>query len=192
MNADPVVIVGMARTPMGSFQGVLKDATGPELGTRAITGALASAGVAAEDVDEVILGCVLPHGQRQGPARQAAIHAGIPKSAGATTINKLCGSGMKATMLSHDLLLAGTNDVMVSGGFESMTNVPLHGREGARRNAHGPRAFRGRHVPRRPGGRLRAGRAHGPFRRGNGAALPVHPRGAGRVRDPVAEPRPRR
>ena len=124
MNADPVVIVGMARTPMGSFQGVLKDATGPELGTRAITGALASAGVAAEDVDEVILGCVLPHGQRQGPARQAAIHAGIPKSAGATTINKLCGSGMKAAMLSHDLLLAGTNDVMVSGGFESMTNVP--------------------------------------------------------------------
>lgn len=124
MNADPVVIVGMARTPMGSFQGVLKDATGPELGTRAITGALASAGVAAEDVDEVILGCVLPHGQRQGPARQAAIHAGIPNSAGATTINKLCGSGMKATMLSHDLLLAGSNDVMVSGGFESMTNVP--------------------------------------------------------------------
>lgn len=124
MNADPVVIVGMARTPMGSFQGVLKDATGPELGTRAITGALESAGVAADDVDEVILGCVLPHGQRQGPARQAAIHAGIPKSAGATTINKLCGSGMKATMLGHDLLLAGTNDVMVSGGFESMTNVP--------------------------------------------------------------------
>ena len=124
MNADPVVIVGMARTPMGSFQGVLKDATGPELGTRAITGALENAGVAAEDVDEVILGCVLPHGQRQGPARQAAIHAGIPKSAGATTINKLCGSGMKATMLGHDLLLAGTNDVMVSGGFESMTNVP--------------------------------------------------------------------
>ena len=124
MNADPVVIVGMARTPMGSFQGVLKDATGPELGTRAITGALESAGVAADDVDEVILGCVLPHGQRQGPARQAAIHAGIPNSAGATTINKLCGSGMKATMLSHDLLLAGTNDVMVSGGFESMTNTP--------------------------------------------------------------------
>ncbi len=124
MNADPVVIVGMARTPMGSFQGVLKDATGPELGARAITGALESAGVAAEDVDEVILGCVLPHGQRQGPARQAAIHAGIPKSAGATTINKLCGSGMKAAMLSHDLLLAGANDVMVSGGFESMTNVP--------------------------------------------------------------------
>ncbi len=139
MSADPVVIVGMARTPMGSFQGVLKDASGPELGTRAIAGALERAGVAAEDVDEVILGCVLPHGQGQGPARQAAIHAGIPDSAGATTINKLCGSGMKATMLSHDLLLAGTNDVMVAGGFESMTNAPylLEKARGGMRMGHG-------------------------------------------------------
>lgn len=124
MREDPIVIVGMARTPMGGFQGDLEGVTGPELGTASIKAALANAGVAPEDVEEVILGCVLPHGQRQGPARQAAIHAGIPDSAGATTINKLCGSGMKATMLAHDLLAAGTNDVMVSGGFESMTNAP--------------------------------------------------------------------
>ena len=135
MNEDPVVIVGMARTPMGSFQGTLKDASGPELGARSIAGALERAGVGTEEVDEVILGCVLPHGQRQGPARQAAIFAGIPNSTGATTINKLCGSGMKSTMLGHDLLLAGTGDVMVTGGFESMTNVPYmvpKAREGVR------------------------------------------------------------
>jgi acetyl-CoA C-acetyltransferase len=122
--SDPVVIVSTARTPMGGYQGDLSDMSGPELGTAAIVAALQKAGVAPTDVEEVIMGCVLPHGQRQGPARQAAIHAGIPVSAGATTINKLCGSGMKATMLAHDLLLAGSNDVMVSGGFESMTNIP--------------------------------------------------------------------
>ncbi len=135
MLADPIVIVGMARTPMGSFQGELKDATGPELGATAITGALKRAGVSAEDVQEVILGCVLPHGQRQGPARIAAHLAGIPRDAGATTINKLCGSGMKATMLAHDLIAGGSQDVMVSGGFESMTNIPYmvpKAREGVR------------------------------------------------------------
>mgnify|MGYP003627375901 CR=1 FL=1 len=124
MLADPIVIVGMARTPMGSFQGDLKDATGPELGATAITAALKKAGVPAADIQEVILGCVLPHGQRQGPARIAAHLAGIPRDSGATTINKLCGSGMKATMLAHDLIASGSQDVMVSGGFESMTNIP--------------------------------------------------------------------
>ena len=104
MLEDPIVIVGMARTPMGGFQGELSDLSGPQLGTFAIKGALENAGVKPEDVQEVIMGCVLQHGQRQGPARQAAAHAGIPMSAGATTINKLCGSAMKATMLAHDLL----------------------------------------------------------------------------------------
>lgn len=135
MLADPIVIVGMARTPMGSFQGDLKDATGPELGATAITAALAKAGVAAADIQEVIMGCVLPHGQRQGPARIAAHLAGIPRDAGATTINKLCGSGMKATMLAHDLIAGGSQDVMVAGGFESMTNIPYmvpKAREGMR------------------------------------------------------------
>src|SRR3546814_17953290 len=102
MREDPIVIVGLARTPMGGFQGELADASGPELGTTAIRGALADAGVKPEDVQEIIMGCVLQHGQRQGPARKAAINAGIPMSAGATTINKLCGSAMKATMHAHD------------------------------------------------------------------------------------------
>jgi len=123
MSDDPVVIVGMSRTPMGSFNGVLSDASGPDLGAAAIKAALERSGVAPADVDEVIMGCVLPHGQRQGPARQAAIFAGIPDAAGATTINKLCGSGMKATMQGHDALVAGSVDVAVTGGFESMTNI---------------------------------------------------------------------
>lgn len=124
MSEDPVVIVGMARTPMGGFNGVLTDASGPELGAAAMKAALERSGVAAEDVDEVVMGCVLPHGQRQGPARQAAIYAGIPEATGATTINKLCGSGMKATMQGHDGIVAGSIDVAVTGGFESMTNIP--------------------------------------------------------------------
>lgn len=124
MSDDPVVIVGMSRTPMGSFNGVLSEASGPDLGASAIKVALERSGVAPADVDEVIMGCVLPHGQRQGPARQAAIFAGIPDSAGATTINKLCGSGMKATMQGHDALMAGSVEVAVTGGFESMTNIP--------------------------------------------------------------------
>jgi len=135
MLQDPIVIVGLARTPMGAFQGELKDASGPELGATAVAAALSKAGVAAEDVQEVILGCVLPHGQRQGPARIAAHLAGIPRDAGATTVNKLCGSGMKATMLAHDLIAGGSQDVMVSGGFESMSNIPYmvpKAREGMR------------------------------------------------------------
>lgn len=124
MSDDPVVIVGMARTPMGGFNGVLSDATGPELGAAAIKAALERSTISPSDVDEIVMGCVLPHGQRQGPARQAAIYAGIPDAAGATTINKLCGSGMKATMQGHDGIVAGSIDVAVTGGFESMTNIP--------------------------------------------------------------------
>ncbi|HEX6591683.1 MAG TPA: acetyl-CoA C-acyltransferase [Moraxellaceae bacterium] len=124
MSHDSVVIVNGARTPMGGFQGALAPVTAPELGAIAIREALSRAGLKPEDVQEVILGCVLPAGLKQGPARQAAIDAGIPAAAGATTINKLCGSGMKATMLAHDLIKAGTNDIMVAGGMESMTNAP--------------------------------------------------------------------
>lgn len=121
---DPIVIVGAARTPMGGFQGDLKGATSPELGAAAIAAALDRAGVAPEAVDEVIFGNVLPAGLGQAPARQASKGAGIPDAAGCTTVNKMCGSGMKATMLAADLLKAGTNDVMIAGGMESMTNAP--------------------------------------------------------------------
>ncbi len=122
--ADPIVIVDGARTPMGSFQGDLAQATAPELGATSIRAALSKAGVAASDVDEVIMGCVLPAGLKQAPARQASLGAGIPEAAGCTTINKMCGSGMKAAMFAHDLLVAGSNDVMVAGGLESMSNAP--------------------------------------------------------------------
>ena len=121
---DPVVIVGVARTPMGAMQGELKDFAAPELGAVAIRAAVERAGIATADVQEVIMGCVLPAGQGQAPARQASIAGGIPLAAGCTTVNKMCGSGMKAAMLANDLLLAGTNDIMVAGGMESMTNAP--------------------------------------------------------------------
>ncbi len=124
MSQDPVVIVGMSRTPMGGFQGDFSTVTAPELGTAAIKGALADAKISAADADETIMGCVLPAGLGQAPARQASRGAGIPDSAGATTVNKMCGSGMKAAMYAHDALLAGTNTVLVAGGMESMTNAP--------------------------------------------------------------------
>ena len=123
-TSDPIVIVGMARTPIGGFQGVLKDVSGPELGSSAIRAALERSGVPAEDIDEVLMGCVLPAGMGQAPARQASLGAGIPDATGCTTVNKMCGSGMKTTMLAHDLLKAGTNEVMVAGGLESMSNAP--------------------------------------------------------------------
>ena len=121
---DPIVIVGMARTPMGGFQGDLAGATASELGATAIRAALARAGLAGEDVDEVVMGNILSAGQGQAPARQASIGGGIPQSVGATTINKMCGSGMKAAMFAHDMITAGTNDIMVAGGMESMSNAP--------------------------------------------------------------------
>jgi acetyl-CoA C-acetyltransferase len=123
-QADPIVVVGMARTAMGGFQGDLASVTSPELGTAAIKAAIARAGLTPEDIDETIMGCVLPAGLGQAPARQAARHAGIPDSAGATTVNKMCGSGMKAVMLAHDAIVAGTNSILVAGGMESMSNAP--------------------------------------------------------------------
>jgi acetyl-CoA C-acetyltransferase len=124
MQKDPVVIVSAARTPMGAFQGELKDLAAPQLGAAAIRAAIERAGIKPAQVQEVIMGCVLPAGQGQAPARQAALGAGLPLSTGSTTVNKMCGSGMKAAMLAHDLLSAGTNEVMVAGGMESMTNAP--------------------------------------------------------------------
>jgi acetyl-CoA C-acetyltransferase len=121
---DPIVIVGAARTPMGAFQGELKEFPAAELGAVAIRAAVERAGIQPGDVEEVIMGCVLPAGQGQAPARQASLGAGVPLSTGCTTVNKMCGSGMKAAMLANDLLLAGTNRVMVAGGMESMTNAP--------------------------------------------------------------------
>ena len=137
--SDPIVIVSVARTPMGGFQGDLASLTSPELGAVAIRAAVERAGLSPEKVQEVIMGCVLPAGVGQAPARQAALGAGLPLSAGCTTINKVCGSGMKATMLAHDLLVAGTNDVMVAGGMESMSNAPymLPKARGGYRLGHG-------------------------------------------------------
>ncbi|MEM8786922.1 MAG: acetyl-CoA C-acyltransferase [Pseudomonadota bacterium] len=136
---DPVVIVGAARTPMGGFQGALSDVAAPELGGAAIAAALTGAGVAPGAVDEVLMGCVLPAGQGQAPARQAGFAAGIGEEVPATTVNKMCGSGMKTAMLAHDQLALGNGDVLVAGGMESMSNAPylLPQMRGGARLGHG-------------------------------------------------------
>ncbi len=124
MHKEAIVIVGMARTAMGGFQGMFASQSASDLGAVAIRAAVERAGIAPDAVEEVIMGCVLPAGQGQAPARQAAIKGGLPLAAGATTINKMCGSGMKALMLANDLLKAGAAKVMVAGGMESMSNAP--------------------------------------------------------------------
>ena len=124
MQPDPIVIVGVARTPMGGFQGELKGFAAPELGAAAIRAAVERAKIRPDEVQEVIMGCVLPAGQGQAPARQAALGAGLPLAVGCTTVNKMCGSGMKAAMFAHDLLKSGSADLIVAGGMESMTNAP--------------------------------------------------------------------
>jgi acetyl-CoA C-acetyltransferase len=124
MNSDPIVIVSAARTPMGGFQGELKSFAAPELGAAAIRAAVERAKIRPDEVQEVIMGCVLPAGQGQAPARQASIGAGLPLATGCSTVNKMCGSGMKAAMFAHDLLLSGSSEVIVAGGMESMTNAP--------------------------------------------------------------------
>ena len=121
---DPVVIVSVARTPMGGFQGDFKGLTAPQLGAAAIRAAVERAGVAPDGVEEVLFGCVLSAGLGQAPARQAALGAGLDKGTRCTTLNKMCGSGMEATILGHDRLLAGSVDVVVAGGMESMSNAP--------------------------------------------------------------------
>ena len=124
MSNDPVVIVSAARTPMGGLQGDFKGLTAPQLGAAAIRAAVERAGVSSDSVDEVLFGCVLSAGLGQAPARQAALGAGLDKGTRCTTLNKMCGSGMEATMLAHDRLLAGGADVVVAGGMESMSNAP--------------------------------------------------------------------
>lgn len=121
---DPIVIVSAVRTPMGGFQGELKSLTAPQLGAAAIKAAVERAGVASDAVDEVLFGCVLPAGLGQAPARQAALGAGLDKSTRCTTVNKMCGSGMQTTIMAHDMLLAGSADVVIAGGMESMSNSP--------------------------------------------------------------------
>ncbi len=137
--SDSIVIVGGARTPMGGFQGGLSGATAAVLGGAAIKAALNGAGVAADQVDELLMGCVLPAGQGQAPARQAGFMAGLGKGVPATTLNKMCGSGMKTTMMAYDQLLAGNGNVVVAGGMESMTNAPylLPKMRGGARIGHG-------------------------------------------------------
>ena len=121
---DPIVITGAARTPIGSFQGSLAPVSAPELGAAAIAAALERSAVTPESIDEVIMGCVLPAGLRQAPARQAALGAGLPLGTPCTTVNKMCGSGMKTTMLAHDHILAGSGRIVIAGGLESMSNAP--------------------------------------------------------------------
>lgn len=137
--SDPVVIVSVARTPMGGFQGDFSSLAAPQLGAVAIRAAVERAGIAPEQVEEVIMGNVLQAGVGQAPARQAALGAGLPLSAGCTTVHKVCGSGMKAAMFARDLLVAGSNDIMVAGGMESMTNAPylLPKARGGYRLGHG-------------------------------------------------------
>ena len=124
MTKESVVIVAARRTPIGSFQGVLTGATPPELSAAATRACLTDTGIKGEDIDEAIIGCVLTAGIGQAPARQAVLTSGLPESVGTTTINKVCGSGMKAAMLAHDLILAGSADIILAGGMESMTNAP--------------------------------------------------------------------
>ena len=139
MKNDPVVIVSATRTPMGGFQGELKGFAAPELGAAAIRAAVERARLRPEDVQEVIMGCVLPAGQGQAPARQAALGAGLPLGTGCTTVNKMCGSGMKAAMFAFDSLQSNALDVVVAGGMESMTNAPylLPKARGGLRMGHG-------------------------------------------------------
>jgi len=136
---DPIVITGIARTPMGSFQGALAQMTASQLGAAAIKAAVERSGIAPEAVQEVLMGCVLPAGQGQAPARQASLGAGLPLGTGCTTINKMCGSGMKAAMLAYDSLMALSNDIVVAGGMESMSNAPylLPNARGGMRMGHG-------------------------------------------------------
>jgi acetyl-CoA C-acetyltransferase len=139
MSNDPIVIVSAARTPMGGFQGDFAPLTCAQLGSAAIKAAVERARIKPEQVEEVVMGCVLPAGQGQAPARQAALGAGLPLGAGCTTVNKMCGSGMRAAMFAHDMLAAGTNDILVAGGMESMSNAPylLPKARGGMRLGHG-------------------------------------------------------
>ena len=150
---DSIVVVGAARTPMGGFLGDFKDVGAPR-SARARSSRAERAGLKADDVEEVVMGCVLPDGQGQAPARQASLGAGLPLGVGATTINKMCGSGMKAAMFAHDLIRAGSAEIVVAGGDGEHEQFALPARPRARRLSHGPRQGRRFDVPRRARGRL--------------------------------------
>ena len=124
MSTDPIVILSAARTPMGSMQGALADVSATDLGATAVKAAVERAGVNGDDIDRIYMGCVLPAGLGQAPARQAAIKAGLPKSVQATTVNKVCGSGMQTVIMAEEALKAGNADLIVAGGMELMTNAP--------------------------------------------------------------------
>src|SRR5688500_7354640 len=124
MSTDPIVILSTARTPMGSMQGALADVSATDLGATVVRAAVERAGVKGDEIDRIYMGCVLPAGLGQAPARQAAIKAGLPKSVQATTVNKVCGSGMQTVIMGDEALAAGNADVIVAGGMESMTNAP--------------------------------------------------------------------
>jgi acetyl-CoA C-acetyltransferase len=125
MSTDPVIIASYARTPMGGFQGALSGVTAVELGATAVRAAVERSKVDPAIIDRIYMGCVLPAGLGQAPARQAALGAGLPNSVEATTVNKMCGSGMQATIMATEALMAGTVDVVIAGGMESMTNAPF-------------------------------------------------------------------
>ena len=156
MSADPIVIVSYARTPMGGFQGALAGASATELGAVAVKAAVERAGVAPEAIEQILMGCVLPAGLGQAPARQAALGAGLPLSVEATTVNKMCGSGMQAAILAHDVLAAGSADDRRRRRHGEHDQRALPAGQAPRRRAHRPRPGDGLDVPRRPRGRLRA------------------------------------
>lgn len=139
MSDRTVVITGAKRTPVGAFQGQFNNTSTVELGAAAIGGAVKQSAVEGSDLTEVIMGCVLPAGLGQAPARQASLKAGVPSSVGCTTVNKVCGSGLKAVMLGHDAIKAGSSEIVVAGGMESMTNAPylLPKARGGMRMGHG-------------------------------------------------------
>ena len=138
MSSDPVVIASYARTPMGGLLGSFATVKSTELGAAAVKAAVERAGVNGDDIDRIYMGCVLPAGLGQAPARQAALGAGLPRSVQATTVNKMCGSGMQAAIMATESLLAGTADVVIAGGMESMTNAPylLHKHRAGSRIGH--------------------------------------------------------
>ena len=194
--SDPIVIVSAARTPIGAMMGELSWPRRPAARARSRSGPrVERAGIKAAQVQEVIMGCVLPAGQGQAPARQATLGAGLPLSAGATTLNKVCGSGMKSAMLAHDLLIAGSQDIVVAGGMESMSNAPylmLKGRGGYR---YGHATCLRPHGARRPRRRLREDaqrrrQVDGTVRRGLRGEVHLHAaKQQDAVRDRVDAPR---
>ncbi len=180
MDKPQVVIASAVRTPIGAFQGVLSPATAPQLGAAAIAGAIARGGIGPADVQEVIMGCVLPAGLGQAPARQAAIGAGIPQGVPTTTINKMCGSGMKAIMMAADQIRTGDVSIAVAGGLESMSNAPYLLPKARAGIAHGSRRDARPHVLRRPAEPVRRA-AHGRVCREHGAEIWLLARRPGRL-----------